>query len=317
MASAASPSARDFGAPFDYADADVCLRSVDGCHFRAHKAILAVASGTLRDLGFAAPSGPRDTRDGLAVLPFVAPGEDAAVVANFLRLAYPTESPVLAGARDVRLLLEFCRKYQSECVGRLEKLLLSDPLLKTHPVALYSLACVYRLEQLARATASESLRHPGVLQDANDKEYLGLMSGLDLYRLLQYHRQVADIAAGVASPSGVSDLLGGDDWTWWTCGSCHADPYFYDKPRKYGPRAWWTKYVRDCQAALTAAPLPETVSKEELVYTAVAEASKCSKCAGCVVPHMSAFVPAFRRRVELKTSEVRLLRNPYSSHRTS
>jgi hypothetical protein len=110
MASAASPPARDFGAPFDFADADVCLRSVDGCHFRAHRAILAVASATLRDLGFAARSGAGDTRDGLVVLPFVAPGETAAVVANFLRLVYPGDAPVFASAADVRLLLELCKK---------------------------------------------------------------------------------------------------------------------------------------------------------------------------------------------------------------
>jgi hypothetical protein len=96
---------------FRFTDADICLRSVDGCHFRAHKAILVVTSAALRDLGFESPAGGRDIRNGLPVILFVAAGEEESVVANFLRLIYPGETPIFERPDDVRLLFELCKKY--------------------------------------------------------------------------------------------------------------------------------------------------------------------------------------------------------------
>jgi hypothetical protein len=181
MSRTASPPARDFGAPFDFTDADICLRSVDGYHFRAHKAILAVASATLRDFGFESPAGGRDTRNGLTVIPFVAAGEEESVVANFLRLIYPGETPIFARPDDVRLLFELCKKYQADgLLGRLEQLLIASAALKTHPITLYALACIHRLEPLARAAASESMRHPDILEGSGYEDAIAMMRSIDL-----------------------------------------------------------------------------------------------------------------------------------------
>jgi hypothetical protein len=85
----------DFGAPFDYTDGDVYLRSVDGARFRVHKLQLSTASVTFREL-FA--SGNADTqRHSIPVVPLLASEEDKAAIAAFLQIVYPVAFPSLQG----------------------------------------------------------------------------------------------------------------------------------------------------------------------------------------------------------------------------
>jgi hypothetical protein len=304
-----SSETREFGPPFDFADGDVYLCSVDGCYFRAHKAILFMASATIRDIGFDMAAGEDDKRDGLPVHPFVAPGEEQGVIANFLRLLYPLHNPVFANAGDVRVLLELCKKYQAEVVlPRLEELLVGSPVLKADPLGVYALACVYRLEKAARAAAYESLRHPYLLQGPERNDDVAMLSGTDLYRLLEYRRKTADAASAVAYPSNTSVLDAGSARCWWKCRHCSSDAAYGIRAingQGYHAAIWWTTYMTECQAALQTTPLPETVSKY-LLYSAIARAGKCVECVYSVASDMSSFANVFERAVENATSQVRL-----------
>jgi hypothetical protein len=307
------PATRDFGPPFDFADGDVYLRSVDGCCFRAHKAILCMASATIRDLGFDMAAAANDQQNGLPVHPFVAPGEEEGVIANFLRLVYLLGPPLFACTGDVRVLLELCRKYQAEVViTRLEQVLVAEPILKAHPLGLYALACVYRLEKVARAAAHESLRDPLLLQGLERKEDIVMLTGTDLYHLFEYRRKVADAAVAIALPSSTLNFNDNDARCWWTCQYCSSDSTFGTrqivlvlKMKNHYARAWWVAYMKQCQVALKTTPLPEAVSRNDLVYHAVAKAGSCSTCVTSAAKDMCSFVPSFERAVEDATSKVR------------
>jgi hypothetical protein len=105
---------KQFGAPFDYADGDLILRSCDDVDFVAHKLVLSLASPFFCDL----PYDISDEREnGLPVIPLL--NEDCHTVERLLRIVYPgvdRPSLVWLSRTQVRSLLEVARKYHFDGV---------------------------------------------------------------------------------------------------------------------------------------------------------------------------------------------------------
>jgi hypothetical protein len=201
MATANLQTGSDFGAPFDCADGDAYLRSADGVHFRVHKAILSVASVTFREL-FASGSGSADAqRNGLPVVPLLAADEGKATVEAFLRMIYPVGFPSLDDITLIRRVLEFVRKYQADVVrANLAEILLRHSQMKDVPLSFYAIACVHRMEEVARVSALECVTQglDGIVKREDQRDEFLVLNNVDIHRLHAY-RDRCSIAINDAS----------------------------------------------------------------------------------------------------------------------
>ena len=112
---------------FDAQDADVILRaplrpgSDEFKDFRAHKAILSIASIFFRDM-FSLPRSPHHTPEDTKGLNVVPISESAEVTETFLRLIYPVDPPLIEDLRLLDGLLQLADKYTVKIVtARLKK----------------------------------------------------------------------------------------------------------------------------------------------------------------------------------------------------
>jgi hypothetical protein len=318
----------DFGAPFDYTDGDVYLRSVDGVHFRVHKLLLSTASVTFREL-FA--SGSADTqRHSIPVIPLLAPEEDKAAVAAFLQIIYPVAFPSLQDIPLVRRVLELGRKYQADVIhAYIEGVLLQHPRLKLSPVTFYGIACIYRIERVAREAALECATQDldAILRRQDQTDELALLSGADIHRLFDYRQRCA---SSLLSASSFQEI-------WDNCVICELMDNYRDAPvylRRHTdddgpdpggpnrpcpveddydmtqfvmgmhPRKWWTDYVSGCIKAIRAHPQPAVVRSPELVGRALVSAGRCEACRDLAPAHLQTFVNNLERHLNWTLNQV-------------
>ncbi|KAI0313676.1 hypothetical protein OF83DRAFT_1034367, partial [Amylostereum chailletii] len=167
---------------FDRADADIVLISSDHVHFRAHKAILAVASPVF-DSMFSLPQPSPDEGD--TSLPTVTMSEDAQTLYFILRTCYPvSRSPKIASLDDARLVLEMSRKYEIVPFEGLAEEALLD-MADKDPIGVFVVACLYGLDSVAGHAAQASLNLSQVA--ITQSEHLHLITGHQFSQILQYH----------------------------------------------------------------------------------------------------------------------------------
>jgi hypothetical protein len=294
---AASTEHTDFGPPFDYTDGDVYLRSADGVHFRVHKAYLSLACVTFREM-FA--SGDADTqRNGLPIVQLLAPEEGKAAVAGFLRVIYPVGHP--SWDDDITLIrrvLELGRKYQADAVRtNLEPILRHHPLMKSMPLTFYAIACAYRMESVARASALECVIQglDRVVRQLDQREEILALNNVDLYRLheyrdrcsralesassfscfwLHYRQEVLDyrLRSGMGLPAFLQEHAPDS--------AClvHLSKWDGTEDALCSLREWWVTYLKSCAKELKETPLPELVKSGALTGEALLFAGMCDQC---------------------------------------
>ncbi|EIN08239.1 hypothetical protein PUNSTDRAFT_134630 [Punctularia strigosozonata HHB-11173 SS5] len=310
----AVPTCSDYGSPFDFADADLVLRSSDGKNFHVHRIVLGLASTVIRDFPFELSRLPEDTHDGKPVFPLSS--ESSTAVAHFLQLVYPLPPPTFATLAEAHAVLEFGRKYGAEQVlRRVSDTLLAGPLLATQPHGVYALACGYEMagpliERAARNAASRPL------MQEKEPAVLGCISGHELFRLLEYRSACADAALQVLDETRLrSPLLQKRTWAWIRCaempGYCPESTWFlsplHGRPGNYGyVKEWWAEYMRNVRAAIKAGTNPvEALSNPTLQGAALVKAGACPTCRKTAASDMKVFVELIKSEVEDRVSAVK------------
>ncbi|EPS96063.1 hypothetical protein FOMPIDRAFT_1131281, partial [Fomitopsis schrenkii] len=143
--------------PFDNAneDADVIFQTADGTMFYLHWPIMRIASPLYRDMS-RLPQPPNPNTDtAKSSLPIVTIEESAETFDRLLRMCYPVKRPMFFNVPSVGPVLSAAMKYQmAEPKAILtDFLLLSCP---NDPLPVYAVACVHRLELVARRAAETS-----------------------------------------------------------------------------------------------------------------------------------------------------------------
>ncbi|KAL7280709.1 hypothetical protein ACG7TL_005650 [Trametes sanguinea] len=188
-----SPSAtspRDAPHPFNKPDTDLLLRSSDDVEFRVRSHILIEASPVFESmLSSTLPTTKAVAADSCRTLGL---DEDSATIEALLRLCYPVViDPAFWSEMDAKKaepVLRAAFKYKMELAeSRLMEHI--NSLAKETPIAVWAIACRFRLEETAAHAAWCSLRTPALASHPDfDPEDLEGVSAGQYYRLRTYHR---------------------------------------------------------------------------------------------------------------------------------
>jgi len=249
------------------AEADLVLRSSDGVAFHVFSQILAEASSVFNDmiaLGAAhALAAKAEGKDEVAIVDVA---EDASVVDSLLRLIYPIRNPPLptsADSVDTTLdslvqLLKAADKYQMEGVlWSLKEALIHRNILRRAPVRVYTIACMFGLEEEARLASQHTLS-VDVLQTPLFRE-LSQISARDYIRLVQLQQNRASAAIAILQSATP------------TCVGC-------SKERDAGP-LWWTEFKDKASCELRQRPNTDVVFTAGFLARCVMDSKgMCSHC---------------------------------------
>ena len=123
---------------FDTTDADIILRSADGQEFRAHKAILSLASPVFQDM-FSFPQPP--SPEPLSV-PVVDLCETGNAVDLFLQCIYSVPRRSVEDFEMLEALVAIADKYQAELIlSMIESWVTAPKNLRNDPLRVYAMGC--------------------------------------------------------------------------------------------------------------------------------------------------------------------------------
>ncbi|KAF4602898.1 hypothetical protein EYR38_003302 [Pleurotus pulmonarius] len=216
--------------PFDSSLADVILRSADGVHFHVVKAILRLASPIFNDM-FTLPQRNPDPDDvelsnpdpskathestfQSPQIPIVDMAETSFVLDRLLRYCYPTVCPRVTDLQAYCETFAVARKFEMEFACQMLTRDFSglDEAISDGPMKAYTLACKYRLGDVASLAAKEALRKS--LDDLLAEDVvIDDMSTQEYDAILQYHRKCR-IMCG--------DLVSQDDFRWLQNGGAYG-----------------------------------------------------------------------------------------------
>ncbi|KAF9800505.1 hypothetical protein IEO21_10351 [Rhodonia placenta] len=297
-----SPVIRTAAAPFDDAtNTDVIVRTSDAVDFYVDKFILSKASAFFRVM-FTLPQGPNAPDQGTVETdkPVVEVTEPSAVWEQLMRVCYAaTAFAPPEGIDYIWPLIEAARKYQMDGVRSVvSQALLSADALENHTMRVYTLACAYELEDVARMAARYTLRLP-----------LHSIA----YRLLEYHRECGRVASTFITD--VHFLKG--EWVkeLWRCvffhrGECVSHSGTYYTSDLQPARAYLIAYMKRSADALKIRPYPPCVAEFSIMAPSIQEASSCTTCSPSVIADMARFAKAFGEEIERRISKVRLIVEP-------
>ena len=237
--------------PFDAHDADVILRapleqtSDQFKDFRAHKAILSVASIFFHDM-FSLPQPPQPTT-GDTSLPIIPVTESADVFEVFLRLIYPVEPPAITSLKLLDNLFRVAEKYMANSVhARLRQILaLSPSFLRNDPIWVFALACRANLDAEAEAATRLTFKMDPVRDIPHT--HLQMMTVEAYNRLLTAHAtRRAQLIAAVNRAKTPSGALG----------ACSCGSWFYTRLGSNISLAIWEKPFLDKQRLDSCLPSP-------------------------------------------------------------
>ena len=180
---------------FDYAGADVILRSHDSHHLRLPKSYIVHCSPVLDELIKKASILPEDTRGNTSV-PVVQLPESGTVLHSLLTFIFPVTPLVPSTTEEAMELLSVAQKYQMAPVLAYIRYHIAQqnpPSTQRDDVFhSYSLAQKYQLHQEAlRAAQTILMKYPMNIGDLEDK--LDVMPGASLYELWNYYGKARDI----------------------------------------------------------------------------------------------------------------------------
>jgi BTB/POZ domain len=207
--------ARDFGPPFDDADADTILRSIDNLDFRVYRVILSKASPVFKDM-FTFPhppcpgpfvNNPDDDEDGSDKdidykdgLPLVRLPESSATLSMLLYAIYPVTShntPPPPNSRNqeedgsLDTLTECwlaADKYEiSSLRETLTSRLQSHPLMTRQPLRLFGIAYYLRSQAVLQTAATHTLTLAPLTLDSLGR-HVDLVPFIAVRHLVEYHR---------------------------------------------------------------------------------------------------------------------------------
>jgi hypothetical protein len=305
------------GSCFDNGAADLILRSRDGVDFRVNKVILAYGSAFFRDFPYELPSSADKKQHELPVVPFLT--EDASTVEQLLRIIYPEDPPIITTTAEMRLLLEASRKYQVASPGmrRIEAILLQPCFVKKQPLTAYTLACAYRLEQVARAAAKHALYCRDAwswhLRD-DDTVDLESMNARDLYRLMRYREECAESVCKAMSESSIAAMERTQQhWVWLLptceCTKIGVDIWAHDRAKPVIRDAdWFANYVAQLRASFEKRRwLDENEDYQFLLKACGKAGGACALCSRDGPLHLEQFHSTLTKMISERIAKVCLV----------
>ncbi|KAK0203651.1 hypothetical protein DFS33DRAFT_818871 [Desarmillaria ectypa] len=303
-------------APFDVVeDADVILRSSDNVEFFVLKAFLSFASSFFKHMF--SDGNPDEIKNGLPVAPVV---ETAKIIRILLLFCYPGEPPLLENVHEVRELYDVISKYCMDSVGkRMQNSLLKSPLILQEPVRLFAISVHYGWREVCETAAKNTLFHPA--SDHPSIKELGLITGLDYRRLLDYHTRCGAAAeAIVRRTSSSSSSRHNMYWrgipepssSWWCAGSpCCSDArssgcwVSVALWKEYHVHLWLMRYFEDVAEKLKERPRGKTVMDDDIVNRLLNSIS-CASCKATMITEMHILTDRLSFEVEKVISQVPL-----------
>lgn len=174
--------------PFNYANADIILRSSDDVDFRAHKLILSMASPVFESM-FPFPHPAASAEDNQDGLPIVRLAEKCRTLDSLLRICYPTPDPELDDFEDIAAVLGAAKKYDMEAGSAFAlKELMRLEILEKDPFSVFLVTHRLKLRTETLAAAKAMLRHAHPIPTHGNEVPEGLhdMPATVLFQLVQY-----------------------------------------------------------------------------------------------------------------------------------
>ncbi|KAF7370482.1 hypothetical protein MSAN_00680000 [Mycena sanguinolenta] len=293
--------------PFDDANADIVIRTLENVDFRTHKFLLSLASPFFKEmLDIPQPVATDEqqetmTHDGIPII--------------FL---YDDQNKTLrkrrCGILPAELLapiLDVATRYRIDWAVNT---VLADPhFLETNPLLLFAHACHRGRAAEAALAAKETLRFS--CQNFPFEPALKLISGYQYHALLDFHRRCARAAATIArgqNPTWIPTALfpGSHDPcssygdsavnSWNSMLGFPARDVYGWPALAHSSQKWWTDYMNTVAVALESRPHSSTVSERwQVDNTLVQASSSCTTvCRYNVESFMRRFVPLFEQKIE-------------------
>ncbi|KAI0272562.1 hypothetical protein BC834DRAFT_353169 [Gloeopeniophorella convolvens] len=316
---------KEFGPPFDDADADIILRSTDHVDFRVYRVILSKASPVFRDMftfPHPGPTGKLDDDDHKDGLPLVRLPEDSATLSMLLHAIYPfaphadpAHSSGALGALDALTEAWLAAdKYELDGLrSTLTAQLQTHPLMARQPLRLFATAYRLRSQALLRTAAAHTLPLAPLTLAALGR-HVDLVPFIAVRHLVAYHRACGDAARDCvrlrADEDGFAEVFlpgllacaGGG-----RARVCRDSRCQLGNPRAPMPRPetleWWQEYMEALGEKLSERP---AMSATDAMQACTSEwevfAQKlCARCRGFAA---SALVLAHNFLAELLKAEI-------------
>lgn len=332
--SSGEPLYKDFGPPFDAADADIIIRSSDGYDFRIHRVLLALASVAFRNM-FAVQPQPvsldkstqsaDDFKDGL---PVVCLTESSTTLFTLFTLIYPGDPPKISGRAHTLAVVRAMDKYMLEDYPNTITAALLN-LSESSPHAVLALA--FRHNSIAPevrvAAAYSLLKLPTIVSSAivSDEE-LDLFTASQYRKILVFHRDCGQEALAVIARYDWAKK----SWAQFSCGkakkginkwenelencTCNRTSRKIDMaPRPDSEHSlkrhifvaeWATHFVSRCEAALKETPhwsIIEGIS----IRSSASKADSCDLCTTRAVEELESLSNYLVRHVRRAIEQVK------------
>jgi hypothetical protein len=307
----------DAGPPFHdiMPSLTVVLRSSDNVDFFVFKSILAKVSVVFRDmfdLPNAAPevSSPLESDNQRHGLPVIQVTETSSTLNIILRLCYPVENPDLSNLDDIRLFLEARRKYMIEAFDQTIKDALVQ-ITESQPFAVYALASLYALEDVANDAAKQML-YFSKADVLVDESALKDITGEQYLRLTQYRRDCVRRATNEPQIMWFSSLSSANHPTPITSSSCRTQFHFFfvsslSPPRNLWVPHWWITYLHKALELLQDRPRGRTVVSPDLLEIFFDSTAFCPDCQEEGRAALRKFSSALAKEVEKAIAQARAI----------
>ncbi|KAF8150085.1 hypothetical protein B0H34DRAFT_802194 [Crassisporium funariophilum] len=171
--------------PFDDPKADLILRSSDGVHYYTYKVLLSLVSPIFDDMFTISGGSPQDIYDNR---PLVVVDDNSRSLLLLLLWCDPRCMSSSTSLQDLQILLEMADKYSMDSIIRQIRDILfsSTSITQSEPLKVYAIAIRFRMEELAKKAATETLP----LENLHGYEIipeLKHITGTALANLLKYH----------------------------------------------------------------------------------------------------------------------------------
>ncbi len=233
-------------------ESDLIIISSDCMYFYIHKLVLSLVSPVFNTMLTLPLEEPPEVHDGR---PCVNLPDEGTPLQLLLSWCDPRCSDRSIDLDDLQLVLKLADKYDMECITkRLETVMMRmKDTISAHPVLMYAIAARFRLENLARAAAKETLKvtFKDLVSDLiPETRYI---SGLCFQNLLQYHRACAAAAACVATNFDWLKRGSNPDLIFFIS-ACEGGACLIESRSSVGWLKWWLEYMDAVAESVDAAP---------------------------------------------------------------
>lgn len=317
-----SQDAKPFILPFDYADADLVIRTSDDARFAVHTLILTHASDVFADM-FALPQ-PGATADAAEWPPVVDLSETKTTVLALLQLCYPTPArmPSVGTLDEFCELAAACDKYGMGGAKHVLEVMCPRSFVEEEPLRVYVAAIRAKSVALARDAALQCLHGPMIHLVTAEVAGLRSLPAACYQSLLRYHLACCTAAAEVITSHNYP-WVNVRHSCWVTCGAVstpvcpNCRTTIVDMQKAYIPvKQWWMDWMYGVAQMLQDYPCP-TSRILSSATNGIPISLPCPTCSPSYISHLNEFLPKLEEEVKRAVAAVRPYYFPASTARST